>query len=105
MFLALRVTNYPIHLPHAVVLGRRNRESHEEETLEDHRVAKRSLIEKIREEFRYLERDNLWRRVERDEELDNISRSDLTRLLSSAQSVKHSAEDIFFSRPDFATQG
>jgi len=105
MFLALRVTNYPIHLPHAVVLGRRIRESDKEETLDDQRAAKRSLIEKIREEFRYLERDDLWRRVERDERLNNISRSDLTRLLSSAQSVKYSAQEIFFSRPDFATQG
>ena len=59
MFLALRVTNYAIHLPHAVVLGRRNHESDEAETLEDHRAAKRHLIEKICEDFCYLERDDL----------------------------------------------
>jgi len=104
MFLVHRVTSYAIYLPHTVILGRRTRDSTEEETIEDHRAAKRQLIQKIRDGLDYLGTVDLWKRVDSAEGLDPVSRESLTRLLAATDTLKHLTKDTLFCRPDYATQ-
>ncbi|KIJ36527.1 hypothetical protein M422DRAFT_261087 [Sphaerobolus stellatus SS14] len=64
MFVALRVTNYIIFLPHTITPKRRSVEIDEEDILDEQRAHKRRLIVKIRDGIDKLERADYWIRDE-----------------------------------------
>ena len=104
MFLAIRVTEYGIYLPHAVIPARRRLDIDENEATDTQRAHKRRLIEKSREGISLLEGADYWVATDCDEALDRISREDLTRLLGAVETLNHLARDVMLARPDNATQ-
>ncbi|KIJ31011.1 hypothetical protein M422DRAFT_267433 [Sphaerobolus stellatus SS14] len=104
MFLTIRVTEYGIFLPHAVIPARRRLDIDEEEAIDSQRAHKRRLIGKSREGISVLEAADYWVKTDLDEALDRISREDLTRLLGAVDTLNHLARDIMLARPDNATQ-
>ena len=103
MFLAIRVTNYAILLPHAIIPNHRDRDP-EGEGLEEQRAHKRRLVEKIRDGISSLEEASYWVRADDNGKVDLISKASLTRLLSAVDDLKHLARDTLLVRSDNVTQ-
>ena len=102
MFLAQRITTHNIHFENVVVSA--PQPVLEPVAPENHREEKQRLLAKIRDGVDKLSNDALWRVVSSDEGLNKISRSNLTRLLSVIDGVKHLQTDVFLNRPDYSKQ-
>ncbi|KIJ28849.1 hypothetical protein M422DRAFT_269817 [Sphaerobolus stellatus SS14] len=104
MFLAVHVTNFGIHLPHAIIPAKRSLEIDREDTLQYWHPHKRCLIAKAHEGLSAIVEAHYWGNGDTDEGADNLSKESLTRFVSNIQSLWHEGRDIMPFQPDNAIQ-
>ncbi|KIJ31012.1 hypothetical protein M422DRAFT_267434 [Sphaerobolus stellatus SS14] len=104
MFLAIRVTNYAIHLPHAIIPAHRLLETDEGESLVNKRTRKRRLVVKAHEILSALDSADYWVWADNDDLLDGILEESLAKLVSAVDGLRHIARDTMLVRPDNAKQ-
>ena len=104
MFLAQRMTTSNIHFENAVLPPAGPLSQLPVPENQQILAEKEQLRDKIRDTIARFSYDALWCSVNSQEGLNNISRSNLTKLLSAAEGFGHLQRDVFLNIPDHAKQ-
>jgi hypothetical protein len=102
MFLAQRITTFNIHFENAT-LPARSYQPGFQAIPDDYLNEKEQLLGKLRDFISRIHSDPLLVSMDR-EQLKEISRENLTRLVSTAQGFFHMQQDTLSNRPDNAKQ-
>ena len=102
MFLAQRMTTFNIHFEN-VTLPTRGCQLKLQVDRENIFDEKEQLFGKLTEVMSRIHNDKVWKSTD-SKRFANVSRENLTRLLSAAQDFLHLQQDTFSNRPDYAKQ-